>query len=62
MPSKSVKSVERKSVKKGGKKRKPSAYNLYMKNNLSSYKKDNPTATHQEAFKAIAKKWSDDKK
>ena len=42
---------------KGGKKRKPSKYNLFMKKELPKYKKAHPKATHQQAFKAVAKSW-----
>ncbi len=48
-------------AKKGGKKRKPSKYNLFMKNELPKYKKAHPTATHQQAFKAIAASWTKNK-
>ena len=40
--------------KKPKQKRKPSAYNLYMKEALPRVKAENPTLTHNEAFKLAA--------
>ena len=39
-------------------KRKPSAYNLYMKSALKKYKSKNPNTEHQVAFKACAAQWT----
>lgn len=40
--------------KKPKTKRKPSAYNLYMKEALPRVKAENPTLSHNEAFKLAA--------
>ena len=51
-----------KSPKADKPKRKPSAYNNYMSNNLAAYKKTHPSLSHIEAFTDVAKLWktSDD--
>ncbi|CAO3573261.1 unnamed protein product [Mortierella alpina] len=38
-------------------KRKMSAYNSYMKEELPKYKAANPGVEHKEAFKQVAGKW-----
>ena len=40
-------------------KRKPSAYNLFMKDELKKMETENPTLTHKERFKLCAGKWKD---
>jgi hypothetical protein len=40
------------------KKRPPSAYNIYMSNNLASYKKNNPSLSHKDAFCKVAGLWA----
>lgn len=39
------------------KKRKPSAYNVYMKKELSRLKKKHPRSSHSVLFKKAAKSW-----
>tara|TARA_B100000795_G_scaffold269733_1_gene260115 strand:+ start:2808 stop:2996 length:189 start_codon:yes stop_codon:yes gene_type:complete len=46
----------------GGRKRKPTKYNLYMKSEIKKLKGANPKITHQEAFKKAANNWSANKK
>ncbi|KDQ06719.1 hypothetical protein BOTBODRAFT_39377 [Botryobasidium botryosum FD-172 SS1] len=43
----------------GAAKKSPSQYQLYMKNNLPTYKGENPDKTHKEAFAEVAKLWKD---
>ena len=40
------------------KKRPPSAYNIYMSNNLASYKKNHPSLSHKDAFCKVAGLWA----
>ena len=47
---------------KGTKKRKVSAYNLFMKSELAKVKKANPKMDHKAAFTAAAQNWSKKKK
>ena len=42
--------------------RKPSAFNLFMKQELKRVKLANPSLTHKEVFKKAAYNWSDHKK
>ena len=46
-------------AKKAKTTRKPSAYNLFMKDNLPKFKKINSDMAHQDAFKAVAAMWAD---
>ncbi|KAI3655170.1 hypothetical protein MP638_003353, partial [Amoeboaphelidium occidentale] len=48
--------AEKKEKKEGGPK-KPSAYNLFMKDELARVKKDHPNLDHKEAFKKAAGNW-----
>jgi len=41
------------------KKRPPSAYNIYMSNNLAAYKKKHPSLSHKDAFCKVAGLWAD---
>ena len=45
-----------------GGKRKPSAYNLFVKKHLSSMKKANPKMSAADCMKAVAAKWKKEKK
>jgi len=38
--------------------RAPSAYNVFMKEELPKYKKAHPKATHREAFTGVAEQWA----
>jgi hypothetical protein len=40
------------------KKRAPSAYNIYMSNNLAAYKKKHPSLAHKDAFCKVASLWA----
>ena len=40
-----------------GKKRAPSAFNLFMKKEIGRVKNLNPNLSHQDAFKAAAQNW-----
>ncbi|KAF8521921.1 hypothetical protein BU17DRAFT_87480 [Hysterangium stoloniferum] len=40
-------------------KRPPSAYNVFMKDRLTTYKADHPELNHKEAFTAVAALWKD---
>ena len=44
--------------KKAKAKRKPTAYNTFMKNEIKKVKKANPTISHTEAFKRAAANWN----
>ena len=57
-PAKSSKKAEKKEKVK----RAPSAYNLFMKEELAKVKKANPNMEHKEAFAAAAANWSKQKK
>lgn len=47
-----------KKKKKAKAKRKPTAYNTFMKNEIKKVKKANPTISHTEAFKRAAANWN----
>ena len=42
-------------------KRKPTAYNLFMKSALKKYKAKNPDVTHKDAFCSVAAQWTEAK-
>ncbi|KAI8845185.1 yabby protein-domain-containing protein [Chytriomyces cf. hyalinus JEL632] len=46
-------------AKKEKKERVPSAYNMFMKTELSRVKSEDPKLTHKEAFKIAAGNWKD---
>lgn len=46
---------------KTGEKRAPSAYNVFMKSEISKVKKSNPSLAHKEAFKKAASNWASSK-
>ena len=48
-------------VKTPMKTRKPSAYNLFMKNEIPKYKKKNDDISHKDAFAACAAMWTEQK-
>ena len=48
-------------VKKEKKPRKPTAFQLYMKDNISKVKTENPAMTHKEAFSEAAKRYTQSK-
>ena len=58
-PAKATKSTKSTKDKKTKTTRKPSAYNLFMKDNLPKFKKINSDMAHQDAFKAVAAMWAD---
>ncbi|PWN23738.1 hypothetical protein BCV69DRAFT_309611 [Microstroma glucosiphilum] len=43
-----------------GKKKAPTAYNLYMKTQLEKLKKSEPNLDHKERFKKVAASWAKD--
>jgi len=45
----------------GGTKKKASAYNVFMKNELAKLKSKNPDQPHKERFKAAAASWGTSK-
>jgi hypothetical protein len=57
MPKAAKKTTEKKSGVK-----KPSPYNLFMKEELAKIKKANPKMEHKEAFKKAAATWTAKKK
>jgi hypothetical protein len=42
--------------------RKPTVFQLYMKENIPKVKADNPTLTHKEAFSEAARLYTENKK
>jgi hypothetical protein len=50
-----------KNLKKDKVKRSPTAYALFIKNNMSSVREDNPGKTQKEIFSLCAKKYQDSK-
>ena len=50
-----------KGSKKPRKPRAPSAYNIFMKKEMSKIKKENPGIAHQSAFRKAAKAWKKQK-
>jgi len=58
-PVKATKGKKDTKTKKVKATRKPSAYNLFMKDNLSKFKKINSDMAHQDAFSAVAAMWAD---
>ena len=58
-PVKATKGKKDTKTKKVKATRKPSAYNLFMKDNLPKFKKINTDMAHQDAFKAVAAMWAD---
>lgn len=51
----------KKKVKKAKTKRKPTAYNIFMKSEIKKVKKANPSISHIEAFKRAAGNWKSNK-
>jgi len=51
-------SAPSKKSKADRKKRAPSAYNIYMSNNLAAYKKKHPNLAHKDAFCKVAGLWA----
>jgi len=47
--------------KKPKKPRKPTAFNIFMKDAIAKVKKENPTITHNDAFKMATTMWSEQK-
>lgn len=47
--------------KKNKKPRKPTAFNIFMKDAIAKVKKENPDIPHNEAFKMAASMWSEQK-
>jgi len=47
--------------KKAKKERKPTEFNIFVKENLAKVKVDNPKMSHKEAFSATAKLYKDRK-
>lgn len=53
-----VKKTTKKETNKDRAPHPPSAYNLFMKDNLQIVKKANPALTHQEAFNQVTQLWN----
>ena len=41
-----------------GKKRAPTEYNIYMKNQMKIFKEKNPEMEHRQVFKEVAESWT----
>lgn len=55
--TKSDSAPKKKSSASGGAKRPPSAYNIFMKEELPKVKAQNPELSHKDAFKKVAESW-----
>ena len=56
-----VSGLQKKSKKRSGSKRKPSAYNLFMGKKMREMKKKHPSMKQKSIMKMCAKKWKGNK-